>query len=167
MVAAIVTSAAAPARAEHRQGLRTMVLMGINRIEAMSLNFINVSDEVLVATLLFQDRDGRPVKTSRAPVGPGESLSLGLSYGEVAALAGVRPQTRVVVLAQPPAPEADPSSELGVASLEVFDERTGKSAYGLLLPAIRISATARSSAPPEPAAGGGDVGVAECDEYIK
>jgi hypothetical protein len=167
VVVAIVASAAAPTRAiANSSGGATALasgckvtatsLVGLARGEAMSLNFTNVGREVLVAALLFLDRDGHPVKASRARVGPGESLSLGLSYGEVADPAGIRPQTRVVVIAQPPDPEADRPSELGVASLEVFDEGTGKSAYGLLLPAIRPSAT-----------GGGDVGVAECDEYIK
>ena len=155
VVTAIIASAAAPARAEeHRQLLATCVLMGINRSEAMSLNFINVGDEVLVATLLFQDWDGRPVKTSRAQVGPGESLSLELSYGEVAAPAGVRTPVFVVVLAEPLDPASDSPSESGVASLEVFDEMTGKSAYGLLMPVMRISAASGADAGMAPEASG-------------
>ena len=112
----------------------------------MSLNFINASDEVLVATLLFQDWDGRPVRTSRAHVGPGESLSLGLSYGEVATQASVRIPVFVVVLAEPLDPESDPPSQPGVASLEVFDEMTGKSTSELLMPVMRISATGGAGA---------------------
>jgi len=156
--AAIVASAAAPTRAIAASSckLKATSLVGLARGEGMSLNFTNVGREVLVAALLFLDRDGRPVKASRARVGPGESMSLGLSYGEVVAPAGVRAQTRAVVAAKSPDADADPPSELGVASLEVFDEGTGKSAYGLLLPAIQPSARS-----------GGDVGVAECDEYIK
>ena len=167
-VAAIVASAASAAAPTGKTALasgckQALSLVGLAWGEAMSLNFTNVGREVLVAALLFLDRDGRPVKASRARVGPGESLSLGLSYGEVAAPAGARTQTRVAVLFGPsdpvtesPDPDSDPPTELGVASLEVFDERTGKSAYALLLPAIPPSAPA-----------GGDVGVAECDEYIK
>jgi hypothetical protein len=156
---AIVASAAAPTRAIAASSgctLKATSLFGLARGEGMSLNFTNVGREVLVAALLFLDRDGHPMKASRARVGPGESMSLGLSYGEVVAPAGVRPQTRAVVAAQSPDADADTPSELGVASLEVFDEGTGKSAYGLLLPAIQPSAR-----------GGGDVAVAECDEYIK
>ena len=154
-VAAILVSAVAPSRAvaDASGTLQATSLIGLARGEAASLNFTNVSREVVQAALVFLDRDGRRLKASRARVSPGQSLSLGLSFGEVATPRDVRVQIRVIVLAQPPDPDAqppdpdaDPPTERMLASLEVFDERTGKSAYGLLLPAVPISATGGAGA---------------------
>jgi hypothetical protein len=119
-------------------------LIGLSRGQAASLNVTNSSREVKEVHFFFIDIDGRLLKSSSARVLPGRSMGLVLSHSEVR-----DPTERVQVRgavrfsdppnpdADPPEPDADPPSELVISSLEVFDEATGKTSFGLLLPAVR------------------------------
>jgi hypothetical protein len=120
-------------------------LIGLNRTQAATLNFTNVDRQLRVAHLYFLDADGASLKSSTERVMPGQSVNLMLSYSEVAGRGyDGRVQLRgVIVLADPPG-ESDPPGEvtppdpdLSISSLEVLDEATGKTSFGLLVPAVR------------------------------
>lgn len=114
-------------------------LIGLSRGQAVSLNFTNNAREVTVAHFYFLDTEGRLLKSSSVRVLPGQSLGLELSYRELRGASPGRAQIRGVVrLTEPPEPDADPlSPDLVRSNLEIYDEATGKTAFGLLLPAIR------------------------------
>ena len=116
-------------------------LIGLSRGQAASLNVTNSSREVKEVHFFFIDIDGRLLKSSSGRVLPGQSMAMVLSHSEIRDAVGDptgRVQVRGAVrFADPPEPDADPPSELVISSLEVFDEATGKTSFGLLLPAVR------------------------------
>ena len=122
---------------------RMSSLIGLSKGESASLNVTNSSRAIIAIRFYFIDAEGRLLKSSSARVMPGQSLSLMLPYSELRDATG-RVQVRGVVRADPPG-ESDPPSEsdppceadLVQSSLEVYDEATGKTSFGLLLPAIR------------------------------
>jgi hypothetical protein len=118
--------------------LRLSGLTGISRGQAASLNVTNSSREVKEVQFFFIDRNGQLLKSSSARILSGQSLSLTLSHSELRDLAG-RVQIRGAVrLADPPNPDADPPNpDLVISNLEIYDEATGKTSFGLLLPAVR------------------------------
>ena len=131
-------------------------LIGISRGQAASLNVTNSSREVKEVRFFFLDVNGRLLKSSSGRVLPGQSMSMVLSRAEVRDPVGDpngRVQVRGLVRfstppepdadppspdAEPPQPDVDPPSpDLVISSLEVFDEASGKTSFGLLLPAVR------------------------------
>ena len=119
-------------------------LIGLSRGDAASLNFTNADRQLRVVRLYFLDTNGKPVKSSMERVSPGQSVRLVLSRDEIGDPGENRVPVRgVVVLSDPPS-ESDPPGEttppdpdLVISSLEVFDAATGRTSFGLLLPAIR------------------------------
>jgi hypothetical protein len=150
VVAAVIVLCAAPpptAIAATFGTLQASSLIGVAPGEAVSLNFSNVADRVVVAELNFLDRTGQPLKRSSDRVSPGQSLSLNFSLEDLADPPTERFQIRVIIAVIPTdqaGPPLDPGLMLG--SLEVFDEESGRSAFGLLLPAIRVQATGGAGA---------------------
>ncbi len=118
--------------------LMLSALTGISRGEVASLNVTNSSLEVKAVQFFFIDINGRLLKSSSARVLPGQSMSLALSHSELRDSA-LRVQVRGAIrLTDPPNPDADPPQpDLVSSSLEIYDEATGKTSFGLLLPAIR------------------------------
>jgi hypothetical protein len=120
-------------------------LIGVAPGDAVGLNFTSVANRAVVAELNFLDRNGRLLKTSGPTrVSPGQSLSLNFAHRE--APAGHPPSERFrirVIIAVIPTdqvgPPLEPSHMQG--SLEVFNEVTGQSAFGLLLPCVKVQAT--------------------------
>jgi hypothetical protein len=129
-------------------------LIGLSRGQAASLNVTNSSREVKEVHFFFIDIDGRLLKSSSGRVLPGRSMGVVLSHSEIRD--PVDPTGRVQVRAavrfsdppnpdsdppqpdsDPPQPDSDTPGELVISSLEVFDEATGKTSFGLLLPAVR------------------------------
>ncbi len=113
-------------------------LIGLVRGQAASLSITNSTRDVQEAQFFFLDMDGNLLKTSSARIMPGQSMGLTMSRSEVRD-PSLRVQVRGVVrLADPPNPDADPPQpDLVLSSLEVFDESTGKTSFGLLVPAVR------------------------------
>jgi hypothetical protein len=118
--------------------LMLSALTGLVRGQAASLNVTNSSREVRELQLFFIDRNGRLLKSSSARLLPGQSTSLELSHSESRSPEG-RIQIRGAVrLTDPPSPDADPPSpDLVLRNLEIYDEATGRTSFGLLLPAVR------------------------------
>ena len=114
-------------------------LLNFSRGQAVSLNFTNVDRQVRDARLNIVDANGETLKTATGRVLPGQSVSLNFTYGELPRGAALRAGVRgVVVLVTPPEPDADPPSpDLSLANLEIYDVLTGKTSFGLLLPAVR------------------------------
>jgi hypothetical protein len=147
VVAAIVLCTAPPrtAIAATFGTLQATSLIGVAPGEAVALNFTTLGDRVVVAELNFLDSNGRLLKTSGPTrVSPGQSLSLNFAHRE--APAGHPPSERFrirVIIAVIPTdqvgPPLEPSHMQG--SLEVFNEVTGQSAFGLLLPCVKVQAT--------------------------
>src|SRR5215208_4826427 len=98
--------------------LMLSALTGISRGEAASLNATNSSREVKEIYFYFIDINGRLLKSSRARVLPGQSMSLMLSHSELRDSA-LRVQIRGAVrFTDPPSPDADPPSpDLAISNL--------------------------------------------------
>jgi hypothetical protein len=114
-------------------------LLNFTRGQAVSLNFTNVDRVERDARLYFIDANGHTLKTSAVRVVPGQSASLSILFTEVPRTSQTRVGVRgVVVLADPPDPDADPPQpDLSLANLEIYDVQTSKTTFGLLLPAVR------------------------------
>ena len=100
-------------------------LVGISTGETASINFVNLDRRGVVARLFFFDEDGRVLKSEEHRVGAGHSAVLLLPYSELPGRAG-RAHVRALVRLSDPA--------RGLSTLEVFDEATGRTSFGLLLP---------------------------------
>jgi hypothetical protein len=118
--------------------LRLSGLTGISRGQAASLNVTNSSREVKEVQFFFIDLNGRLLKSSSARIVPGQSMSLMLSHSELRDPAGRLQIRGAVRLADPPSPDVDPPQpDLVISNLEIIDEATGRTSFGLLLPAVR------------------------------
>ncbi len=117
---------------------RLSSLVGLSRGESASLNVTNSSLEVKEIHFYFIDADGRLLKSSSARVLPGQSLSFMLSHSELRDPAGRIQLRGAVRFTDPLEPDTDPPNpDLVMSSLEIYDEATGKTSFGLLLPAVR------------------------------
>ncbi len=114
-------------------------LLNFTRGQAVSLNFTNVDRVAREATLYIVDANGVTLRSERSRVSPGQSVSLNFTFGEATRPNSTRVGIRgVVVLATPPDPDTDPPEpDLSLADLEIYDVPTGKTSFGLLLPAVR------------------------------
>jgi hypothetical protein len=124
-------------------------LIGVAPGDAVGLNFTSVANRAVVAELNFLDRNGRLLKTSGPTrVDPGQSLSLNFSLREDLSDPPTERFLIRVIIAVTPAVQTGPplDAALMLGSLEVFDEATGRSAFGLLMPAVRVQATGGAGA---------------------
>jgi hypothetical protein len=89
--------------------------------------------------LYFVDINGNILKTASARVAPGQTVGLNFTYTEMPRSSAARLGVRgVVKFADPPGPDADPPQlDLSLASMQIYDVLTGKTSFGLLLPAVR------------------------------
>jgi hypothetical protein len=88
----------------------------------------------------FVDEAGNVLKTTRATIEPKQTFGMLLPYGEIGR-AEARVQVRATVRLRGPA-----SNRL-LGGVEVYDEATGKTSFGLLLPASDFDP---QSEPPSP-----------------
>lgn len=102
---------------------------GVAAGQSARLNVVNPDgQERKIVVLRFLDETGNVLKTARAVVEPKHSFGLLLPASEIGRGA-LRTQIRAEVLMQ-----GDRSNRL-LANVEVFDEVTGRTSFGLLLPA--------------------------------
>ncbi|HJQ22559.1 MAG TPA: hypothetical protein VKA60_01500 [Blastocatellia bacterium] len=116
-------------------------LIGLSKDQTASISYTNMDREVKDVRFYFFDADGSLLKSSSARVSPGQSLGLELSYRELRIPEGGLARIRGTVrLTTPPEPDATPPEpDLGMSSLNIFDEATSRVTFGLLLPAVRSS----------------------------
>jgi hypothetical protein len=114
-------------------------LLNFTRGQAVSIDFCNVDRVARDVRLYVVDVNGNILKTASAQVAPGQSVSLNFTYGELPRSSATRVGVRgVVVLPVSPDPDADPPTEhLSIGSMQLYDILSGKTSFGLLLPAIR------------------------------
>jgi hypothetical protein len=112
--------------------------------QAVSIDFCNVYKVSRDVTLNFADVNGNVLKTASARVAPGQAVSLNFTYGELPRGSSTRMGIRgIIAIADPPGEadpptEADPPSErLSLGSIQVYEVLTGKTTFGLLVPAVR------------------------------
>lgn len=112
-------------------------LLNFTRGQAVSLNFTNVDRVTREAHLFIVDANGDTLKMATARVVPGQTVALNFTFGELNRASSQRVGLRgVVVLTTPP--ETDPPEpDLSLADMEVYDASSGKTTFGLLLPAVR------------------------------
>jgi len=102
---------------------------GIAAGQTARLNVVNPdARERKIVVLRFLDENGNLLKTARAVVEPKHSFGLLLPASETGR-GGLRVQLRAEVLMQ-----GDRSNRL-LGNVEIFDEVTGRTSFGLLLPA--------------------------------
>lgn len=114
-------------------------LINFTRGQAVGIHFCNVAREPAYARMYFVDADGSVLKSASARVFPGKTMSISFSFSELPRSSPIRVGVRgVVVLAQPPDPDVQPPEpDLALANMDVFDVLTGKTSFGLLVPAVR------------------------------
>lgn len=121
-------------------------LTHIARGEAVGIHFCNVNPEAREVKLYILDASGRVLKSASGRVMPGESQGISFSFSELPRTSPLRVGVRgVAVLADPPTevdppdPDADPPTELGLVSMSVADVLTGRVSFSLLVPAVKNS----------------------------
>ena len=114
-------------------------LLNFTRGQAVGIHFVNVAREPVSARLYLLDGNGNTLKTASARVDPGQSVSLNFTFGELSRTSPARVGVRgVVVLTTPPEPDVTPPEpDLALSNMEVYDVLTGKTTFGLLLPAVK------------------------------
>lgn len=114
-------------------------LLNFSKGQAVGIHFCNVARETAAAKIYFIDANGNTLKTASARVLPGQTVSISFSFSELPRTSLQRIGVRgVVVLATPPEPDAQPPDpDLGLANMEVYDVLTGRTSFGLLLPAVK------------------------------
>jgi hypothetical protein len=114
-------------------------LLNFTRGQAVTLNFTNVDRVTREARLYIVDANGDPLKTATTRVVPGQTVGLNFTFTELRRVNATRVGLRgVVVLTTPPEPDADPPSpDLSLSDMEIYDVASGKTTFGLLLPAVR------------------------------
>jgi hypothetical protein len=116
----------------------------IARGEAVGIHFCNVNPEVREVKLYILDANGKTLKSASGRVMPGETQGISFSFNELPRTSPIRVGVRgVAVLADPPSeadppdPDADPPTELGLVSMNVADVLTGRVSFSLLVPAVK------------------------------
>jgi hypothetical protein len=114
-------------------------LLNFTKGQAVSIDFCNVDRVTHEVKLYFVDINGNILKMSSARVLPGQTVGLNFSYTEMHRSSSTRVGVRgVVKFTDPPSPDADPPTpDLSLASMQIYDVLTGKTSFGLLLPAVR------------------------------
>ena len=105
-------------------------LFGLAVGEAASFHYVNLHRRQTEVELYFLDSDGKVLKQKQGLLLPYKALTLDLSFRELGS-DGMRKLIRVHVRAGTP-----PDPIKGVASVDVSDEATGRTSFGLLLPAV-------------------------------
>jgi len=114
-------------------------LIHFTRGQAVSIDFCNVDRVTRDVKLYFVDANGNVLKTSSAQVAPGRSASLNFGYNELPRGSASRMAMRgIIAIADPPSPDADPPNpDLTLGSIQIYDVLTGRTEFGLLVPAVR------------------------------
>ena len=106
--------------------------------QAVSIDFCNVDRVARDVKMYFVDEMGNTLKSSQARVPPGQTVSLNFTYGELPRGNAMRVGIRAAIAVVAPTDTVDPPQpDLSLANLEIFDTQTGRTSFGLLLPAVR------------------------------
>ena len=102
--------------------------VGLVAGQRASFHWTNLSNRQVGYEMFFLDADGSVKKVSRGLLLPARSIALELSYGELERRE-MRAHTRAVL-------RVFGATTNPLPALEVFDEVTGRTSFGLLLPAV-------------------------------
>ncbi len=128
LIAIVFTAYGRNDEANERASFHWSGLFGLTNGEAASLNYTNLSRRPAEARLSFYDANGNLLKQSTARLESGQSAVLILPYIDLGRVGRVQIRGSVR-LSTPPEPVR------GVGAVEVFDTASGKTSFGLLLPA--------------------------------
>ena len=114
-------------------------LLNFSRGQAVSIDFCNVGRVTREVRIYFVDVNGNVIKSAVKRAAPGQTVDVLLNFADMprngTARAGVR---GVVVIPGTQDGQADvPEPDLSLANMEVYDVQTGRTSFGLLLPAIK------------------------------
>src|SRR4030095_10285291 len=114
-------------------------LLNFTKGQAVGIHFCNVDKVTRDANLYFADMNGNILKTASARVAPGQTVSLNFTYGELTRGSASRMGScGALAIVDPPEPDADPPTpDLSLGSMQIYEVLTGKTTFGLLLPAIK------------------------------
>ena len=114
-------------------------LLNFTRGQAVSIHFTNVDRVTRDVKIYFADANGMIIKSSLSRVAPGQTTDSLLNFAELPRTSPIRVGVRgVVVVSAPTDSTVDPPDpDLSFANMEVFDVLTGRTSFGLLLPAVR------------------------------
>lgn len=115
-------------------------LLNFTRGQAVSLNFTNVDRVARDVSMNIVDATGRRVWGANWRVQPGQSVSLVGRYNDVSPRSASwrLPVRGLVVVAAPTDTDVQPPEpDLSLATMDIYDETSGKTTFGLLLPAVR------------------------------
>lgn len=113
-------------------------LANFTKGQAVSLDFTNVDRVPRDIKMFILDANGDTLKSVTWRVNSGQSVSLSFMFGDLGRINTQRMGVRGVVIVQPTEPDANPPQpDFSLANLEIYDVATGKTTYGLLLPAVR------------------------------
>jgi hypothetical protein len=114
-------------------------LLNFTKGQAVGIHFTNVARGAEIAEINFVDANGNILKTASGRVAPGQSVGLNFTFGELPRGSSGRVGIRgVIVVVQPTEPDTTPPEpDLSLANMEVYDTQTGRTSFGLLLPAVK------------------------------
>jgi hypothetical protein len=113
-------------------------LINFTKGQAVGIHLCNIDKVARDVTLNFVDANGNLLKTSSERVAPGQAVSLNFTYGELPRGSSPRMGIRgIIAIADPPTDVDPPQSDLSLGSMQVYEVLTGKTTFGLLLPAIK------------------------------
>lgn len=102
--------------------------VGLAAGQRASFHWTNLSNRQVGYEMFFLDADGRVLKVSRGLLLPARSIALELAYNELGSR-DLREHTRAVL-------RVTGATTNPIPSIEIFDEVTGRTSFGLLLPAV-------------------------------
>lgn len=106
--------------------------------QAVTIDFCNVDRVARDIKMYFVDENGNTLKSAAAHVLPGQTVSLNFTFGELPRGSAMRAAVRgAIVVADPPGETNPPEPDLSLANIEIFDTQTGRTSFGLLVPAVR------------------------------
>lgn len=118
--------------------------LNFTRGQAVSIHFCNVNPVAVNAKLFILDANGNTLKSASGRVLPGQTVGIWFEFSSLPRTSPIRVAVRgaIKVTADPPGEsdpptESDPPGELSLGSMEVYDVLTGRTTYGLLVPAVR------------------------------
>lgn len=129
----IITAQASMAQVNPRLAINYSGIIAIAPGESASLNVTNLDSELTVARLVFVDAEGNELKSMMARVAGGRSAMLTLNYSELGDRTG---RAHIAAVLVRPSQEAEKQL---TSIVEVFDNNSGKTSFGLLLPAVRTA----------------------------
>lgn len=114
-------------------------LLNFSRGQAVSIDFCNVGRVMRDVRIYFVDANGNVIKSALRRAAPGQTVDVLLNFADLPRNGPARVGVRgVVVIPGLQDGQVDtPEPDLSLANMEVYDVLTGRTSFGLLLPAVR------------------------------